>query len=305
MGSSIVRLAEENGRLVGFFGVMPKRFWFGGEEHSAGELVDAFIDPDFHGHGVFQRLVAEVFEACTGRLSLLYNSPNDLAKSIYIQVYRFLPAFDYVSLVRPLRLNGIPATPRWVRAVTAPPGLAAGWVFDRITLSGRSHGLSFEPMLTPDPLLDRLWADNRSRFNFSLVKNLDYLRWRFFENPEPFEVHWILRGGERIGWFVLKLNILRGLRFAHLVDYIMPWTDRAEMRTFGIRLVRWLQTRGLDWISTWVPKPSNLLQAWRGIGFFARKKHFGLMVRGQSILLPEEIQDPERWSFGQADTDNI
>jgi GNAT superfamily N-acetyltransferase len=304
LGTSIVRLAEESGKVVGFFGIMPKRFWIGGSEQPAAEVVEAFIDPDFQGGGVFQKLVAEAFEACGNRFGLYYCSPNDLALPIWTAVYKFRPAFDYVSLVRPVRFDNVPVGPRWTRPILEIAGRIVGWIFDLVTLSGRSPNLSTELAPYPDPSFDEFWARTRSRFDFSLVKNAEYLRWRFFDNPEPFEVYWILRNGERIGWFVLKTNVIRGLRFAHLVDGILP-EDRTELRTFAVRLVRLLKNREFDWISTWTPQASPLHSVLKGTGFLARKKSFHLVIRGKTVAIPEGYNDPTRWSFGQADTDNI
>ena len=305
-GRAAVRVAEEAGRIVGFFGVWPKWMWIQGKRVLSGERGDSFVAPEHHGKGVYSRLVASVFEECRDRgLTFTIASPNERNRPICVDHYGGHLVFEYKSLVLPLDFSSILSKRcgRFAAASLVGRPLTAlhSGLFQRATT------FRLLPLDSSYEEIDAIWARNRDAYVFSVVKDRAYVEWRYVTNPEAYEIHLVMDGDESIGFVVFKIQDILGFRFAHLVDMLLPSKDEGLLKGCIGAVQAHARSRDIDWLSTWAPKGSPFLRCLKRSGFIGRRKRFNYVVHflEENIPLPLGRERVKEWNFMQGDTDNI
>ena len=308
-GKSIVWIAEDNSQIVGIFGVVPRFMWIDGNEYLSGERVDAFIRPDYHGKGLFKQLVARVFADCDkAGIVFLFGSPNKNTCPIWVKKYDFRIIFEYRSLVRPLHFNSIVFHRIPNKIVSVLIGTPLSVIYGLLFRGGfRNGSITLEKITRPDGRLDEVWEENRNRYVFSLVKTRDYLNYRYMANPEGYDFYLVKKSRRLIGYVVIKLNEIKGLTFAHIVDLAIPPDSHKDFDHTIYCIVQLMQRRKVDFISSWAIPKSPVFRMYRKYGFVPRRKKFWFVMKSckDGIPLPNSIDDVNLWVFSQGDTDNI
>lgn len=305
-GGAVVRIAEDDSKIIGYFGVILKRAWVNGSNVLAGEMVDAYLAPEYQGKGVFLKLVKEVFEECHRKgVNILVGSPNEVAKPIWLKRYKFKMAFNFRSLVMPLNFSSIINKVIKIKAISTLIGFPIS-LLSRIVYGGKSK-YEIIQVSDFDDRTNQIWEKNKHAYSIALVKDSEYLSWRYSENPEEYEYYLVMDQGELQGLFVLKIQTLKDMTFAHIVDVLMPSNEGKVMRGLLSSISKTLRGRKVDFVSSWAQVGSQWYQSLVRKGFFSRKKHFYFVIRSENekVELPVEIENMNIWNFAQGDTDGI
>ncbi len=217
-GEGTIILARDNQRLVGCFGITPKRVTALGRPWLCAEMDDAFVDPLFQGQGIFRKMVEMAAgEAVRQGIRFLYGTPNEVSCPIFLHRLGF---------------EEVPACHVWlVVSVCAPFRMARPVEWKAAS------------------------QDNPRPQAFEVVHDADYLHWRFRDNPDDYQ--WIggdlvlkagMWGARRIGYLADQLSgrgdrlrLLRGLQAA-----------RRYFARQGFPMVAgWVQTSILSRRSLW------------------------------------------------------
>lgn len=308
-GSPVVWIAEEDGQIIGLFGVIPRLFWMRGREWYCGEMVDAFLHPDWQGSGVFWNLVKNVFSQCKNDgMEFLFGSPNKIALLIWIKIYKFSLIFEYRSLIRPLNFDSIlfkKIPNKMISGLLGKPISLIYWlIYSRCFNKGFA---SFEKIDRADQRLDSLWENMKENYPFTVIKRSDYLNWRFVENPDPYDIYLIKVHGVLVGYVVIRIKEIKGYNFGFIVDLMILHHNKKRLKMIVYSMMDLLREQQIDIIASWAIKNNPWFNSLKEFGFFARRKMFWFVIRSeredQSLL--EGMDDVRLWTFSQGDTDNI
>lgn len=308
-GKPVVRVAEDEGEIVGLMCAVPRKLWVNGEVYSGAESGDTFIHPEYRGKHLFLEMARSVFEACReAGMAFVCGVPNPVSLPVMTRIFRYDVLFEYRSVVRPLRIPSVLRKKTGSKILAGALGVPASWIHALLFSIPFPRGrMVFERMTVLDDRLDALWERNKKEYTFSFVKNREYLDWRFVKNPEAFEIHLIHDGSEPVGYVVIKFADVMGYRFALIADLMIP---RGDARLYG-RCLRnleiWCRNREADFLAHWAMLESREFRIHRRMGFFVRKKKYWFILRDEIGLLSRlsDRKNRRSWTFSQADSDNI
>ena len=303
-------LAEDGGRLVGIKNVTPKPMKVLGEVMPVAETGDTFTHPDYQGRGIFTRLFQAAREKGMDRaIGLIYGTPNRNSLPGYMR------RLNYAQVPISVRSLAKPLFPRQILKKMLPvPFLAylvspALEVFSRMMFAvgkasaGRNGIHVSEAPSFPDDT-DDLWEEVSGQYDVSLVRNREYLEWRYVANPDTYSI--LIARDQRdalMGFMVTKTGFEEDVALGYVVDFLVP-EGRTDILTtlLTVALDRFYQQR-VSSVAVWSIKGSHAGSVFRRFGFIPRAKNPLLCY--QNEVGRELTSKTYKWHLAMGDTDNI
>jgi hypothetical protein len=132
-----------------------------------------------------------------------------------------------------------------------------------------------------DNSFDRLWKRCRDNYPFALIRDSDFLRWRFFKHPLRKYELWGYRPYLQKGLKAYAVFSLEDKK-ARLIDMLAPFSRRA-IGDFLARLGAQFAERGIEEIEAWLPRNHFLADAAISAGFRNSQEPFGFIPTGRSF----------------------
>jgi len=132
-----------------------------------------------------------------------------------------------------------------------------------------------------DNSFDRLWKRCRDNHPFALIRDADFLRWRFFNHPLRKYELWGYRPYFQKELKAYAVFSLEGEK-ARLIDMLAPFSHRA-IGDFLARLGARFAGRGIEEVQTWFPGNHFLADAAVSAGFRELQEPFGFIPAGRSF----------------------
>jgi len=248
LGEAVVGVAMAAGRPVSTVAAVPKRLQAGADTLTAYELGDFLTDEAYRRRGLFSRLVEMVCsEAARRKADLVYVRANDNSFPILVKHLGFsepirLQVRRYLALGRALTHRyGVPE--RLVRL----SGLDR---LSQLALSGPPmRRLAVERVQRFGQATDELWERVRGDYPFLLVRDSEYLNWRFARSPTPYRL-WVVRRHGVVGGFLVAFVSPRTAA-AYVMDLFTARRDHAAARSLVRACFRGLLQEGVRTIYTW------------------------------------------------------
>ena len=237
-GKALCALAEDHGRIVGQYAVIPTRFSVLGKEALFALSCDTMIHPDYQKQGLFTTLAREVYQRIESerRITTVWGFPNEISLPGFTRHlgWHLLTVFPLTVVpLRPLAmlrsLLPLKKTSRQKQRGTGDgssmESLASRCVFPEVP------GLLVEPVTRFDEEFDALWNRNRGLASVIQVRDAAYLNWRYSGAPgfgyQPFAIR---SNGRLLGYMVIRMMNLMGHFFGVLAD-IFPFPVRDPVTT--------------------------------------------------------------------------
>ncbi|MBN1136101.1 MAG: GNAT family N-acetyltransferase [Anaerolineae bacterium] len=226
-GLIAITLAEdENGEIVGQCALRPLRMKIG-ERIGLGTLqLDSMIHPDFQRQGMFTKLTTRAYDQVSEQgVHLVYSFPNRNSQYVYthklgrVTLCDRIPLFAKILNVRNILDRRIGN--RLLLSLAAPVGQAATGLFYALRGGTPSADCRLERVSRFDEGVDRLWEKASAPYSILVVRDREYLNWRYVENPtEEYVLLTAKRSEETVGYVVLKCESRFGLQIGFIVDML-------------------------------------------------------------------------------------
>lgn len=170
--------AFADGRLVAVYVVAPVRFKIRDEVGLAAQSLDTMTLPEARGKKLFTRLATLTYAAMAeeGRVLFTYGFPNEASTPGFRKYLDWSFLEPLPRFVRPLDVS--PA----LRKVSPGLDLRIPVPSLRALLSSGSGRSARRVSVVPEDA-DLLWEDFSSTFDFGLVRDARFLRWRYERKP--------------------------------------------------------------------------------------------------------------------------
>jgi hypothetical protein len=194
-------------------------------------------------------------------------------------------------LARRARLPGLSSVDALGRFLFRRRGLAA------------DPGIAVREVVRREPVLDALWERARDRIDISLVRDADWISWRYLEGERPYRVLVAERDGEPVGFSAFRLA--DDGTTGTLADLFAPGDDGA-LRTILSASLQSLRAAGADRALALSAPGTRVDKALSSAGFVQRRRGFSFELVPFDEHLPwEELSDPARWHLSGGDFDVV
>ncbi len=257
------------GRIIGYLGSMPTRFWNGSTDHDGRWLKGFMVLPEHRNGPVGYRLLKDMTRFCDiGGAVVVAASAARLFEALGYHKLgllsnRILPlnAGAVASRVDPERLGGRLASPRVRRFVMAAQKSGVAALFGKIADAGYRCWWFFTGLReatlqcqtggwdsVTGAELDALWQRTRAHLSAAPVRDATYLRDRYPDGADaPYTILLAREAGTLVGLAVVRQpsstdERLAGLRVATLSDIVFP-LDRMAVGRALITAARRIATK--------------------------------------------------------------
>lgn len=158
IGERFIALMCDGDRTVGHYAVTPVRLFIEGRTVLTGLSGTTMTDPQYRGLGIFPALASHVYEDAARRgLAMVWGFPNSLSHGTFTQALGWRDIYEIPTLT--LDLSSAKSAPAVSLQIEAPDSF--------------------------DDRFDRLWQriSCRSHAAVLVVRDAEYLRWRYTRNP--------------------------------------------------------------------------------------------------------------------------
>ncbi|NPD83643.1 GNAT family N-acetyltransferase [Lentimicrobium sp. L6] len=129
-------------------------------------------------------------------------------------------------------------------------------------------------------IFNRIWNSLNWYYPFSISRNADFIKWRYFDHPTKKYLVFVSRNilHQPKAYGIIQINN----KIATLVDILVkPRVD--DIACLVSEITKELKKRGVTQIQSWLPPNHGVTQKLIQIGFIAKKEPLGLTIVGRTF----------------------
>jgi GNAT superfamily N-acetyltransferase len=313
----LIVLERREGKVVGSGTLTPKKVSIFGEEHLAAEGGDAFTHPDYRRQGIYTKIGhAGISYAKSHGFNFIYGTPNPISLAggrkfgqipcPYVRLrfltkgQRLLPhaVKAIVKMIRYGRLKNLRLflSEMWQKHLSHSSSS-----YSQFTLEEQEFDVFEVDEFTDE--IDGLWGS--PRYIFFVIRDKTYLNWRYFANPDEYQVIVARKSSEYLGYVVTKIS-MNG-KVGVICDFI-TLNDRMDIFHILIQEVeKRLEERGVSSIQLFCVESSAYSQALLDRAYYDHgsifQKH--VVIDSGSEIGNYLLETDAKWHFTLSDSDNI
>jgi len=304
-GKAFIYIAEEEGRMIGHFADLPRRFSWNGQVVLGTLSLDLMVHSDFRRKGIFLEMGAYAAKRVKENKALFMTAfpirPETIKGLVKIgwKAVAELPVMVY-----PILFQGIVDLYVHFPPLSLLVGGAARflyWLLVAVWRTKASKKIVMEEMEDLDQQFDRFWQKSVTLYPVMGVRDRSFLRWRYLENPtRSYILYRAVEEGEMTGYIVVRKVELLRFNSAVIVD-LLALNEKAAAVLIEKAIER-CRSEGVDLLGCMIPRRHPYCRSLRNRGFVSSRRVFQFMV----YPLSEEVPiDPESWYVNWGDTDVI
>ena len=308
---SRVRIAEDQNQVIGSQASTFKRLRVGETHFLCAELGDGFTHPQYRRQGVFTKVTTEVCDQLRqDGARVIYTQPNDnsypgLMKLGFEDVLRPIPVFTILNVASVWKRKAIG---RFASRLSLPLAkMVAGIVFRRLRVPVPPQ-VTVSEISSFDERVDQLWQRVSIDYPVAVVRNREYLNWRYVNKPDEYVIHTVGDGRLLQGYLVTKCQTSPGgLNQGYVVDVLVAKDQPIMLQILLSAAMEHFRSRNVDIVLAWVLKSTRLHQLFRQARFVARGKKLHFLIRTNAMKASDQarLRNPANWLFTMGDTDGI
>jgi GNAT superfamily N-acetyltransferase len=302
-GEPYVLLRKDGKRIVGMYGSIFLRFWINGQEHLVSHGCDLAIHPAYRG----RRLSEGLMERRRTDNPVNFAWRNEISNRIATVAGR--TGVRFVPMVKPLHvgslLRGI-HSPRWLGragAIGARGFRQLCRPLSRRTAPGR---VAVRRVYRVGTEVDELWERACRDYPVILVRDAQYLDWRFVQRPDAqYTILVAVEARRVVGYMVVRSTDKGGVHWGYLVDYLVERRSRSLFSLLLGQAIEHLRRQGVSAISCRVTVPHYRPTLYRH-GFVPWRFGVpGYIHAGVDVPMPalRGFEDIRRWFVTMGDGD--
>jgi GNAT superfamily N-acetyltransferase len=310
-------VAESNGRLIGYYAIMPERLKFGSETITVAQSVDTATHPDFRGMGVFPTLAKKVYTESRNRYRFIYGYPSEMAFKGFSRLgwkdFRIIEFIRFLDYNRPLKEYSESRLVIWF----AKAFLKTFGALKSLSTSIRSRKYEsieskIEEVEQFQNEIDDFWKEAGTDKEIAVDRNAAFLNWRFSKRFGDYKIYIARSMKDRkvTGYMVVKkTEIWKFQNVLDIVDIIALSGEEKLISSFIEIATRIAKQEKLDLVHCRVPswhKYAKILSKKKFVSLDQIFKWLGI-YQPRFILYQYSSEKPlpeiERWFYSLADTD--
>jgi len=298
----------ENDRLVGAIAMMPVRMKIGDSVVAAAIPLDNVVSPLVPHHGIAGAALKIGGEVVRVSPKLIYGAVDERNRKLWRRIFGHEPLIGGFHR-RHLALSLAPILSTRFK-LPAPLAMAGGAIY-RVAVATAlqiaywrwPRDIRVAPVAELNDAFDALWAWAAPSYANIMVRDREFLQWRFERLPN--RRFTILRGersGRTVGYAILRFFEEDGLRKAVIVDLFTHAGEQGIFRALLTAAVAEAQRQGAAMVSMLESGHDGLRREARRLLFLKDKRHVCMIAHSNTFPV-EKYCDAAKWWFTLADAD--
>lgn len=313
VGDSRIWVADDHGKIVGHYAILPERFRINGKEHIVGLVVDVMTHSAYRYQSMFTRLGRAALEGagnvgipfCTG--FPMEGSTASIVLPGHFKVGWFV-AFTIPVLVRPLDFEPVIYSFLKSRKLSRLGRLFTP-LYDRLqSIRTRTPSVKIEFKVTKSfpKEIARFWNRVSQDYEVIGVRDHSYLNYRFCGVPyRDYRILIAKRRSEIIGYIVLREMRRMELDFGLIVDVLTHRRDRHTRRALFGKAIDYFKSQSTDLVGCMI-QDQEYQQDLKALGFLTSPEKYYFIVHLNTEQFNRGIVSTQRkWFLTWGDLDTI
>lgn len=310
LGKARIWLAEHDGRIVGQYPLTFMSIKFENEILKVCQNIDLMTHPDYRGQGIFSRLERRALDEVSSKgVYITIGFPNRAAYPGHIKSGWFDIAPMRV-MVKPLNWNNTLRMKVSNTFLAKLCGIGASLV-DRIFYRSQKppvvEGLSVTQVPSFDDRINEFWTKASSQYKIMVVRDRDYLNWRYCAVPGvDYSIYIATKARQICGYLVLRCMGWKQIKLGIIFDMLAQSQEIAQSLVF--KGIEHCKRENTDLIYHRTIANKTYIKAFRENGFISipliKGGRFCAYSRDPHIS-KEFLRDAENWLVQPGDSDMI
>ncbi|MCD5324101.1 MULTISPECIES: GNAT family N-acetyltransferase [Pontibacillus] len=290
---------EEEEAILGHISLWIGDAWIEGKRRTVGLRIDTMVDPDARGKGIYKKLNEKLLQHANDQgIDFLYGFPAEKAKELFLRYTGAAHMTDmprYVLMQRPVALLSSKIAP--LKLLTPLDGVISKWQTRKI----KPHNGTIQDVTAFDHTFDELAEATRHQAKAQLVRDADYLNWRYKKHPEKtYHTFAYYKDDTLRGYLTYSIQDQGSYKNGFIVD----WLAREEQDWDVLLQEAAVRLKQVDVIQTWSLTTSPSAQTLLKHGFIHKDSPMPLV--GKDIADDTaHLQQPEAWYITPGDIDSF
>lgn len=308
-GRSYIWLAENKGKIVGHTATIPIMVKFGDKVLRSRLGTNAMTHPEYRGQGVYPTLrTNREKETTNGGIRTRYGfSGRGAAHRINRKYFNSLDVCTTNILVKPFKWrNSLRLLSE--NGVLLAIGAATGSTIQKIVFQAKEtptiKGLTISEISLFDERIDILYDEASRQHQIMVVRNKDYLNWRYVSIPDIDYSIYIAENESRLYGYIVTRSITRRKTVLGVI-YDTLAVSPEILQILVAHVVEQLRAQGVDLVYGSMLANQRLLKAFSKVGFIRVPfwgNGFNVGSRDHHIS-KEFISNPDNWYAQIGDSD--
>lgn len=309
-GKAQIWLAEHDGKIVGQYPLIFMNLKIGGEILRASQNIDLMTHPDYQHQGIFSKLERIALDnAKEDGAYITIGFPNDAAYPGHIKSGWFDVATMQV-MFKPLNWNNtlrIRVSNIFLSKLCATGASFVYRIFYRAAEPHLVEDLAISRVPFFDDRINEFWANMSDQYKIMVVRDRDYLNWRYCAIPGvDYSIYIAQKMGQICGYLVLRCMPREQIKVGIVFDILAQSEETAQ----GLvsEAIKHCKREKADLIYYRMIVNKTYIKAFRKNGFislpFIRGGRFCAYSTDPHISR-EFLRDPKNWLVQLGDSDMI
>lgn len=285
-GSAIILVAEQEDKIIGQLALIPLRMKIKNQNVRAAIELDDMTHPDYRRQGIFSTLIGQAsIIAKEEDIKMIYASPTEMAYSVHLRGGRFdVQGFKF--LFKPFNLNNILrnyiSNRLQLKLATIIGGLIIN-LFFRGKKSVNVNDLTINQISSFDDSIDDFWRRVSSGYEIIVVRNKEYLNWRYAKISNKNYVIYLAKEKEEVcGYIIIRAQKSGDLTVGDIVDIIAPPNRMDVIDQLISAAIEYFEDEKVDLINTKMIANKLYLKAFKMKGFIIKPRNCHLVMHTSS-----------------------
>ena len=310
-GPGRIGLAEHNGKIVGQYAIVPTVMKVSTEVIIGSQSLDTMTHPNYRRRGLFEILAKQVYrEAGSDGIHIVYGFPNEFSHPGFIRKLNWFDISTTRIMVKPINWGNVirmRIDNKFLSHIGGIGGSLASKVFCRVKRVPLMDDLAIRQVSSFDERINELWTKVSTQHHIMVVRNRDYLNWRYVAIPDVDYQIYIAERGEKIcGYLVLRYMQRDCAKVGTIFDVLA--LSGQITRCLLLKVIDDCQQEKPDLIACSLIANKTYLNAFRKSGFislpFLRGGRFCAYSSAPNIS-KDFLEDSPNWFIQIGDSDAI
>lgn len=317
-GIGRIWLADDAGKIVGHYAMIPLKMKIGDETVTASLSADIVTHPDYRRQGIFETLARKAYtEAGKEGVHILCVFPNEFSYHGFIKKLGYFEVCRLNTFVKPLNLENAMKryfNNRFLRKFCASIGNLMINLFYRTKKSPEVDGLTITRVSLFDDRIDDFWRRVSNDYDIIVVRSKEYLNWKYvevplltdFSNNTNFVIYVAEKEGQICGYVILKSEKQRDLLFGRIYDLIAPLGQEEVISCLISKAIEYFKREKVNLIYCGMIADKTYYTIFRKNGFIPSriiiKRHFCAHSSHPEISRTH-LKNPKHWFIQMGDSE--